>query len=193
MDQSTLTGRLLVAAPLLQEDSFRRSVVFVVDDADDGSLGVILNRPLELPVDEVVTEWGAYASAPAVMFSGGPVGTDSGIALGTAVPEEAPPGWSALDGVVTGTGPQAVGIVDLDGPPEVLGSSLAALRVFAGYAGWGEGQLAGEIEEGAWFVVDAFADDLFCGDPEGLWSRVLRRQGGDMALLSTYPDDPGMN
>ncbi|WP_431868098.1 YqgE/AlgH family protein [Nocardiopsis eucommiae] len=193
MDQSTLTGRLLVAAPLLQEDSFRRSVVFVVDDAEDGSLGVILNRPLELPVDEVVTDWGVYASAPRVMFSGGPVGTDSGIALGTASPDEAPPGWAPLEGVGPGPELAGVGLVDLEAPTEVLGAALVSLRVFAGYAGWGAGQLAGEVAEGAWYVVDTLADDLFGGSPETLWSRVLRRQGGEMALLSTYPDDPTMN
>lgn len=193
MDQSTLTGRLLVAAPLLQEDSFRRSVVFVVDDADDGTLGVILNRPLELPVAEVVTDWGAYASAPAVMFSGGPVGTDSGIALGTAAPDEAPPGWAPLEGTSAGPALAGVGMVDLDAPTEILGASLGALRVFAGYAGWSAGQLAGEIDDGAWYVADAFTDDLFGGSPETLWSRVLRRQGGELALLSTYPDDPTMN
>ena len=82
MDQPTLTGRLLVAAPLLQEDSFRRSVVFVVDDAADGTLGVILNRPLDTAVEDVVTDWGLFASEPPVMFSGGPVATESGIALG---------------------------------------------------------------------------------------------------------------
>ncbi len=193
MDQSTLTGRLLVAAPLLQEDSFRRAVVFVVDDADDGTLGVILNRPLELPVDEVVTDWGAYASAPAVMFSGGPVGTDSGIALGTAPPDEAPPGWAPLEAHPGAPRLSGVGTVDLDAPTEVLGASLSALRVFAGYAGWSAGQLTGEIEGGAWYVVDAVVEDLFGGAPETLWSRVLRRQGGELALLSTYPDDPSMN
>ncbi|MBQ1084537.1 MULTISPECIES: YqgE/AlgH family protein [unclassified Nocardiopsis] len=193
MDQSTLTGRLLVAAPLLQEDSFRRSVVFVVDDADDGTLGVILNRPLELPVDEVVTDWGAHASAPPVMFSGGPVGTDSGIALGVAPPDEAPPGWAPLEGAAPGPELAGVGLVDLEAPAEVLGAALVSLRVFAGYAGWSAGQLAGEIEDGAWYVVDALSDDLFGGSPETLWPRVLRRQGGEMALLSTYPDDPTMN
>ncbi|WAE72511.1 YqgE/AlgH family protein [Nocardiopsis sp. ARC36] len=193
MDQSTMTGRLLVAAPLLQEDSFRRSVVFVVDDTADGTLGVILNRPLGMAVDEVVTDWGAYASEPAVMFSGGPVGADSGIALGAAGVGEPPPGWAPLEGLAPGLGLDAVGVVDLDGPPQVLGTALGAFRVFAGYAGWSEGQLREEIDEGAWFVVDAVPSDVFTTSPEGLWARVLRRQGGRMALLSTYPDDPTMN
>ena len=193
MDQPTMTGRLLVAAPLLQEDSFRRSVVFVVDDTSDGTLGVILNRPLSLAVDEVVTGWGSYASEPAVMFSGGPVGPGSGIALGVAGPGEPPPGWVPLDGLSPRTGLDGVGVVDLDGPLQTLGGALGAFRVFAGYAGWSEGQLTEEIDEGAWYVVDAFADDIFTTAPEGLWSRVLRRQGGDMALISTFPEDPTMN
>ncbi|QUX28272.1 YqgE/AlgH family protein [Nocardiopsis akebiae] len=192
MDQP-MTGRLLVAAPVLQEDSFRRSVVFVVDDAADGTLGVILNRPLGMAVDEAVTGWGAYASEPAVVFSGGPVGLGSGIALGTAGPGEPPPGWSPLEGLDPELGLDGIGVVDLDGPARVLGGALGAFRVFAGYAGWSPGQLAGEVEEGAWYVVDAVADDVFTTAPEGLWSRVLRRQGGDMALLSTFPDDPTMN
>ncbi|MFI6577248.1 YqgE/AlgH family protein [Nocardiopsis sp. NPDC050513] len=193
MDQPRLTGRLLVAAPLLQEDSFRRSVVFVVDDTADGTLGVILNRPLDTAVDEVVTDWGAYASEPAVMFSGGPVGAGSGIALGVSGTGDPPPGWSPLEGVDSDLGLDGVGVVDLDGPPSVLGGALGAFRVFAGYAGWAAGQLAGEIDEGAWYVVSAIADDVFTTAPERLWSRVLRRQGGELALLSTYPEDPTMN
>lgn len=188
-----MTGRLLVAAPLLQEDSFRRSVVFVVDDASDGTLGVILNRPLGMAVGEVVSDWGAYASEPAVMFSGGPVGLGSGIALGAVGAGDPPPGWSPLEGPGPRPGLAGVGVVDLDGPARVLGGALGAFRVFSGYAGWSAGQLAGEIEEGAWYVVDAVADDVFTTAPESLWSRVLRRQGGDLALLSTFPEDPTMN
>lgn len=188
-----MTGRLLVAAPILQENSFRRSVVFVVDDTADGTLGVILNRPLDTAVDEVVTDWGAYASEPAVMFSGGPVGVGSGLALGVVGPPGAPPGWSPLEGVDPQLGLDGLGVVDLAGSPQVLGGALGALRVFAGYSGWGAGQLAEEIEEEAWYVVDAVAADVFTTDPERLWARVLRRQGGVMALLSTYPDDPTMN
>ncbi|WP_116243928.1 YqgE/AlgH family protein [Nocardiopsis sp. FIRDI 009] len=193
MDQPRLTGRLLVAAPLLQEDSFRRSVVFVVDDTADGTLGVILNRPLDTAVEEVVTHWGAYASEPAVMFSGGPVGAGSGIALGVVGSHDPPPGWSPLEGLDPNLGLEGVGVVDLDGSPALLGASLGAFRVFAGYAGWSAGQLAGEIDEGAWYVVPAIADDVFTTAPGRLWSRVLRRQGGDLALLSTYPEDPTLN
>ncbi|MFD6100691.1 YqgE/AlgH family protein [Nocardiopsis flavescens] len=193
MDQPTKTGRLLVAAPMLREDSFRRSVVFVVDDTPEGTLGVILNRPLGLPVAEVVVDWGVLASEPAVMFSGGPVGTGSGIALGAAGPDGPPPGWSPLEGLGPAAALAGVGVVDLDDPAPPNGGSLDGFRVFAGYAGWSAGQLDGEIGQGAWYVLDAVAADVFTTDPEGLWSRVLRRQGGDLALLSTYPDDPGLN
>ncbi|MDT0327663.1 YqgE/AlgH family protein [Nocardiopsis lambiniae] len=192
MDQP-MTGRLLVAAPLLQEDSFRRSVVFVVDDTADGTLGVILNRPLGLPVTDVVVDWGALASEPAVMFSGGPVGVGSGIALGAAGPDGPPPGWSPLEVSAPASALTGIGVVDLEGPAPIPGTALGGFRVFAGYAGWSVGQLAEEIADGAWYVVDAVAADVFTTDPRGLWSRVLRRQGGGLSLLSTYPDDPTMN
>ena len=154
---------------------------------------MILNRPLPTAVHEVVDAWGPYASEPAVMFSGGPVGEGSGIALGMAGPDGGPPGWTPLEGLDPELGLDGVGVVDLDGPPEVLGGALGSFRVFAGYAGWGSGQLSEEIGEGAWYVLEASAGDVFTTEPERLWPRVLRRQGGKLALLSTYPDDPGMN
>ena len=67
------------------------------------------------------------------------------------------------------------------------------MRIFAGYAGWGSGQLEGEIADGAWYVVESEPDDVFNLDPTGLWRRVLRRQRDEMAFLSTYPDDPTQN
>jgi putative transcriptional regulator len=85
------------------------------------------------------------------------------------------------------------GAVDLDADPALVAPHFVGLRIFAGYAGWGPGQLEGEIEEGAWYVVDAAPDDIFSGRPEGLWSHVLRRQGGDLALVSTFPPDPSLN
>ncbi|GLU50429.1 YqgE/AlgH family protein [Nocardiopsis ansamitocini] len=193
MELPSLTGVLLVASPLLADPSFRRAVVFVIDDDTvEGSLGVIVNRPLELGVGEVLTGWDGYASEPAVMFSGGPVGAEAGVAL--AVPTAAgPPGWRSLNDMDTAVWPTGIGTVDLETPPQILGDALRRLRVFAGYAGWGVGQLAAEIEAGAWYVLPATADDVFSSSPEGLWSRVLRRQGGDLALVSTFPEDPTLN
>jgi putative transcriptional regulator len=70
---------------------------------------------------------------------------------------------------------------------------VRALRVFAGYAGWSPGQLEEELEEGSWLVLPARASDVFGDEPERLWSKVLRRQGGALAVLALLPDDPGMN
>jgi putative transcriptional regulator len=83
--------------------------------------------------------------------------------------------------------------VDLDHDPALLATSLRALRVFAGYAGWAPGQLEAEIAEGAWYVVDALPGDPFLGDPETLWPAVLRRQGWPLAAVAVAPHDPTMN
>jgi len=194
MDRLSLTGALLVASPLLEDPNFYRSVVFVIDDTpEEGALGVILNRPSELEVGEVLADWGEHVSHPAVMFAGGPVGTDAGLAL--AVPDNGhkPLGWRSLEEMDAEVWPSGLGTVDLDTPPQLVADALRRMRVFAGYAGWSAGQLQDEIDQGAWYVLPATVDDVFCADPRGLWSRVLRRQGGEVAFVATFPDDPTLN
>ena len=71
--------------------------------------------------------------------------------------------------------------------------SISALRVFRGYAGWGPGQLEGEIEAGAWLVLDPEPTDLFTHEPDELWRTVLRRQPGRLAWLADAPDDLDAN
>ncbi len=125
---------------------------------------------------------------PDVLFQGGPVGTDSALAVADVSDgrqDEEPVGFRRLFG--------ATGIVDLDTPTECLRRRSRGLRIFAGYAGWGTGQLEAEIEEGSWYVVPAIAGDLYGADPEALWSRVLRRQPGELAWVSTRPVDPTLN
>ena len=181
------TGRLLVATAALVDPNFARSVVLLLDHDGDGSLGVVLNRPSPVPVRSVLPAWGDSAGEPAVLFEGGPVSPDAALAV-ACVPElggTEPLGFRRLFG--------AVGIVDLDTPVEVLAPAVTDLRVFAGYAGWGAGQLEGEIEEGSWVVVDSTVHDVFSATPGGLWSEVLRRQPGELAWLSTRPADPTQN
>jgi putative transcriptional regulator len=182
-----LTGRLLVATPGLGDPNFARAVVLMLDHDESGALGVVVNRPTTVSVGEVLPSWQPFTTDPGVLFQGGPVALDS--ALGLAVlpgqGDDEPPGWRrVVDGL---------GLVDLDAPPEVIAPEMAELRIFAGYAGWGTGQLEEELAEGAWYVVRSEARDAFSDDPLTLWRTVLRRQGGDLAMVSTYPDDPSLN
>jgi putative transcriptional regulator len=191
MDDGIVVGRLLVATPLLDDPNFRRGVVLVVEhDPGEGTLGVVLNRPTEVPVDRVLPPWATLVTGPSVMFQGGPVALDSALALARVPGSDDPLGWRALNGLPAVS---RLGLVDLDAPPEVLAAEVTELRVFAGYAGWGAGQLRSEIEEGAWFVLPGEPHDVFIDDPEQLWRKVLRRQGGELAIVATFPDDPSLN
>ena len=84
-------------------------------------------------------------------------------------------------------------VVDLDTPAELVNGSLTAMRVFAGYAGWGADQLVSEVEEGSWYVVSAQAGDAFRGDTSGLRRDVIRRQPGMLAWHANRPVDPNLN
>jgi putative transcriptional regulator len=107
------------------------------------------------------------------------------LAIARVPGDEEPMGWRRLAG--------ELGLLDLDAPVELLEQALSSLRIFAGYAGWSTGQLEAEIEEGSWIVVPAEPEDPFLADPGRLWSQVLRRQGGRLAMLATQPEDPALN
>jgi putative transcriptional regulator len=183
-----LTASLLVASPKLEDPNFSRTVVLVLDHGTEGALGVVLNRPTSLDVDEILEPWQALAECapPAHVFRGGPVSPDAVIGLARAA-AEVPAGseWRAVLG--------RVGTVDLGVAPDDQPVSLAGARLFAGYAGWTTGQLEAEIDEGGWFVVGALAEDVFSDEPEHLWHDILRRQGGDLGLLATFPPHPSLN
>jgi putative transcriptional regulator len=191
MQEKSRTGQLLAATPMLGDANFRRTIVLIVeDDGEEGTLGVVLNRPSEIPVKQVLEPWNALVTGPNVLFRGGPVAPDSALALAMPVGDNEPVGWRSLAGSKLMS---RVGLVDLGAPPELVADGIASLRVFAGYAGWGAGQLDAEIDAGAWLVLDGRPEDAFAPEPDRLYPAVLRRQGGDTALLSTYPDDPVLN
>jgi putative transcriptional regulator len=191
MTEQSLSGRLLAATPQLGDPNFRRTVVLIVeDDLEEGTLGVVLNRPTEVPLDQVLEAWTGLATGPPVVFRGGPISPNSALALALVPGSDEPVGWRSLDGTPMMA---RLGLVDLGAPPELLAGGITSMRVFAGYAGWGAGQLRDEIDEGAWYVLPGDPGDAFAADPEHLWQAVLRRQGGDLALVATYPDDPMWN
>jgi len=175
-----LKGHLLIAAPILVDPNFRRSVVLVIEHSEEGALGVVLNRPTDLPVAEAVPELSQLDDG--CVFAGGPVQPQAVIAL--AEYAGAPP-----EGAVCGP----IAPVGVDSDMDTIGERVTRVRVYAGYSGWGEGQLEGELEEDSWIVEPALPGDVFCGDAGALWSHVLERKGGQYRLLARMPDDPGMN
>lgn len=181
-------GRLLVAAPALTDPNFARTVVMILEYDESGTLGVVLNRPTQLPVVDVLEPWSELVSVPDVVFSGGPVGAENAMAIASLdAGAHGYPGlrWKAVT--------PAVGLLELEAAPGALGPGVRRLRIFAGYAGWGPGQLEGEMLEGAWLVLDSLPTDAFAERPQRLWADVLRRQGGGLALISTHPADPTQN
>lgn len=168
-----LPGRLLVATPDLADPNFSHTVVLLLAVRPEGALGIVLNRPSDRRVDDVLPRWATRVAAPAVMFFGGPV---------------------ALDQVV---GLSAHGAVDLDdalsGEIPLDADDGAEIRLFAGSAGWGPEQLEDEIDQGAWWVFDADEGDVTTSDPETLWQRVLRRQQGITSWFSLATGDPSLN
>lgn len=182
----SLGGKLLVATPSTGGPIFRRSVVLMLQHDDDGAHGLVLNKPLGSGVERVLPGWQDHLSGPAVLFQGGPVGLDTALGL-VCLPGEAPESLG-IKRIFA-----AVGVVDLDAPPELVVPEIAGLRIYAGYAGWAPGQLEGELEAGGWYVVPAESWDAFSPEPEHLWRVILRRQPGQLAWVALYPDDPTMN
>jgi len=178
---SSLAGRIVIARPEIHVSEFTSTMTLLLEHGSEGALGVVINRPSGIQLADAFPDWEDMGGTPGVVFAGGPVDTDAIIALGK--PEQ------AAGDLVLGAHP-----IDLDDQPAlVAGQGISQIRIFAGYAGWGAGQLEGEIANNGWWVVDATIEDLFSEDPQNLWARTLRRSGGELAWYAHYPLDPSLN
>lgn len=186
MDYSALEpapGILLIAPPLMDDPNFRRTVVLLCEHDEDGSFGLVLNRPLDLQLEELTDELGSHQD---LLGLGGPVQPNTLHYLhGRATLPEA---RHVADGVYWGGDFEAVKLLLQS---ETL--TPAELRLFLGYAGWSPGQLADEIAAGGWLLAPARQDFVLTADPAALWRTILRRMGGEYALLANFPEDPRMN
>ncbi len=178
----SLQGRLLISSGGLHDPNFRHTVILLGEHNADGALGVVLNRALNITVQETLPTLSHLVPSGEPLFRGGPVQPASPVLLAKL----AHPGLADI--LVFGSVGFLTGEVSADVEPSVL-----TARVFAGYAGWGPSQLEAELEAGSWIIEPAREEDVFTDSPDLLWSRVLKRKGPEYRLLSRMPYDPSMN
>ena len=177
MADESLKGKLLVATPALGDPNFFGAVVLLLDHSERGALGVVLNRPSDVAVETTLAQWADVASTPRVVFIGGPMSREAALALvdlaeAVLETEEEEEGWRPIVA--------QVGMVDLRGDPESLGSRVRGVRVFSGHAGWAGGQLESELNSGAWMVAESEPGDVVTAVPSALWYQAIKRLGGSM-------------
>ena len=178
----TLQGQLLIASPSLLDSNFRRTVVLVTEHSDEGAAGLVLNRPSPASVSDLVPELEPLVEDEEQVWLGGPVQPNAVLVLGEFVDPD--------DAAVPLFG--SLGFPSLDEPEDVVPATTRR-RVFAGYAGWGAGQLESELGREDWIIEPAQNDDAFTEAPDDLWAEVLRRKGGIYELVARIPEDPSVN
>jgi putative transcriptional regulator len=173
-------GSLLVAHPHMLDPNFRRTVLFIsAHDPGDGAVGVIINRPLDKHVADLVNEEAPAGLAAVPVFSGGPVGKNQ---LMFAAFE-----WEQGDALKLNHN------VDLDEASERVEQDPGSLCAFVGYAGWGAGQLEAEMKEKAWLLQKPSRSTLTPDRLPNLWFDIMRTLGPWYKLLAAAPDDPSLN
>ena len=179
----SLRGKLLIAPPTLVDPNFARTVVLVAAHDDEGALGLVLNRPLEVPLAEISPVLESLADPGSTLHRGGPVAPDAAVVLA----DFRDPSLAAL--TIFGN----VGFPSAECELSELEAGVHRARVFAGHSGWGPGQLDGELSEEGWIVGQLAPDELWQPDSTQLWSTALRRKGGSYALIARMPEDPSVN
>jgi len=178
-------GRLLISEPNLRDFYFSKSIVLLVEhSADEGTFGLIINKPIHLKMNQVVKE---FPEVDFPLFLGGPVHPERLFYLHTL--GEKIPGSIHVFGNVYWGG-------EIKKVIELIGQKLAdpsQVRFFIGYAGWEAGQLDREMEEKSWIVTFPSEECVMASTPETVWSKTLKKLGNDYAIWANYPSDPILN
>lgn len=179
-----LAGRLLISEPSMRDYYFRKAVVLLADHNDQGSFGLIINKPINLHLNEVIKD---IPDFPARVYMGGPVKTDNLFFLHTL--------GNKIDGSI-----EIVKGLFWGGNVEQITAMIREntitteqVRFFVGYAGWMSNQLDREMKQNSWVVSFTNKEQVLCSNPDALWNRLIRRQGKEYAIWANYPPDPMMN
>lgn len=178
------TGRILISVPFLQDFYFKKSVVLLAEHSDEGSFGIIVNKPVEVKLSDIASEFAGF-NAP--VFLGGPVKTDSLFFLHTR-PDLIDEGIPILDGIYWGG--------NIDTVRQLINEKRIKeneIRFFIGYSGWVADQLNKELEERSWVVSLTNSAQIFKSNPTELWSQTLKKLGKEYKFWTVYPANPMYN
>ncbi|RMF70719.1 MAG: YqgE/AlgH family protein [Acidobacteria bacterium] len=180
-ERSDLAPGFVAAMPQLLDPNFHRTVVFLLRHNDEGSFGLVINRPTQVDVQTLCESQGIESRGQegVPMMFGGPVEIDRHLLALHGEPPLA--GIDPGDEIEIARGVRLV--TALDGLAALAGSGSRRFRCYAGYAGWGPGQLEEELEEGAWVPLEADPELIFDEDPARVWELALRRAGIDPITL----------
>lgn len=183
VDKKITKGKILVAMPILVDPNFRQTVVLLCDHGDEGSLGLVVNRPTNMSVSKLINDFPALTESGSV-FAGGPVSKDALLVLHRS--NESDGGHDVLKDVYL-----AKDVLAFKEPS--CKNTGKNIRCYLGYAGWGPGQLESEMKSGSWHLVQGDSRVIFDQDPTLLWQDMMRKLGSQWTVYASMPPDLSMN
>lgn len=183
-DQNPASGRVLVSQPSLSDRFFSKAVVMLAEHGADGTFGFIVNKPANIKLSKVTTEFGEFDTD---LYLGGPVHVNSLFYVhskGDLMPDS----LKIIDGVYWGG--------DLSEIRRLISSGKITekdIRFYAGYSGWQPNQLDREMKENSWIVLDGMNRYVFGSRPSNLWKKIVLSLGDEYTPWVNFPPDPNMN
>ena len=178
-------GRVLLSEPLMQDMYFKRSVILLIEHSiNEGTVGVILNKPLDVSFNELVKEGPKLDSK---LFLGGPVQTDNVYFIHN-LGEKIEKSLKITEGIYWGG--------DIEQVNELININVidhTNIRFFVGYAGWDPKQLEKELKRNNWAIANSSDDDIWKLHPKMMWHSMVNKLGNDYNFWKNLPENPIMN
>ena len=177
-------GLVLLAEPFMSDRNFRRSAVLLCEHNEEGSIGFIMNRPLDISLNGLIKDFPDFDTE---VYYGGPVQTDT-IHYIHNVGDLLEDSIKVSNGVYWGG--------DFEKLKFLISSELVQqhnIRFFIGYSGWSPGQLSDEMKFGSWMLADMYANYIFKSKPDQLWQEVMHNKGGSYTVLAQMPEGLSWN
>ena len=193
--QEWLSGSFLISDVRLTDANFRRTVVLLISHDENGALGLVVNRRLHATLADAIPEFAETEAGAIPIYEGGPVQQEYLFAIHSGLPDE----------VCSEHSIRPIEHVTFEPAFQVLGEYLKStwagipqgerppVHLYAGYSGWGKGQLERELRHGAWIVRPAAAKHVFTPDPEETWREALGELGGIHKIVAETGYKPSMN